>query len=77
MPNLMKKQCANNARCKTDKPIEYYGLGIPMQPSGQDKLIKLESMKEEALLGGGAKRIETQHKKGTLTARERIDLLCR
>lgn len=32
-------------------------------------------MKEEALLGGGAKRIDAQHKKGKLTARERIHLL--
>jgi len=46
-----------------------------MQPSEQDNLIKLDSMKKEALLGGGTKRIEAQHKKGKLTARERIDLL--
>ena len=45
-----------------------------MQP-GQDNLKKLESMKEEAFLGGGTKRIEAQHKKGKLTARERILLL--
>lgn len=32
-------------------------------------------MNQEALLGGGAKRIEKQHDKGKLTARERIDLL--
>jgi propionyl-CoA carboxylase beta chain len=42
---------------------------------GEDNLKKLESMKENAFLGGGAKRIETQHRKGKLTARERIDLL--
>lgn len=30
---------------------------------------------EQAKLGGGHKRIDTQHKKGKLTARERIDLL--
>ena len=30
---------------------------------------------EEALLGGGQARIDAQHKKGKLTARERIDLL--
>ncbi len=35
----------------------------------------LRKLKEEALLGGGEKRIETQHKKGKLTARERIELL--
>ncbi len=32
-------------------------------------------MRSEARLGGGEKRIEAQHKKGKLTARERIELL--
>jgi propionyl-CoA carboxylase beta chain len=32
-------------------------------------------MKEKALLGGGSKRIEAQHGKGKLTARERMNLL--
>ena len=36
---------------------------------------KLVEMREKSLLGGGADRIEAQHKKGKLTARERIDLL--
>ena len=36
---------------------------------------KLQSLQSQALLGGGEKRIESQHKKGKLTARERIDLL--
>ncbi|MCB9057356.1 MAG: acyl-CoA carboxylase subunit beta [Calditrichae bacterium] len=35
----------------------------------------LEKLREEAKLGGGEKRIEAQHKKGKLTARERIDYL--
>ncbi|HYM19610.1 MAG TPA: acyl-CoA carboxylase subunit beta [Candidatus Kapabacteria bacterium] len=35
----------------------------------------LEQLRAEALLGGGAKRIEDQHNKGKLTARERITLL--
>src|SRR5487761_1263818 len=43
--------------------------------SSQDKVAELRRLKEEAMLGGGVKRIETQHKKGKLTARERIDLL--
>jgi len=46
-----------------------------VQQPGEDNLRKLESMKEEAFLGGGAKRIEVQHRKGKLTARERIELL--
>ena len=36
---------------------------------------RLEAMKAEARLGGGEKRMEAQHGKGKLTARERIALL--
>ena len=39
------------------------------------KLDILNSKKEEALKGGGEKRIESQHSKGKLTARERVQLL--
>ncbi|TDI68410.1 MAG: acyl-CoA carboxylase subunit beta [Bacteroidetes bacterium] len=35
----------------------------------------LDQTNKEALLGGGSKRIEIQHNKGKLTARERIELL--
>jgi len=38
-------------------------------------LEELEKRREEARLGGGEKRIASQHAKGKLTARERIDLL--
>jgi propionyl-CoA carboxylase beta chain len=41
----------------------------------KEKLDKLQRMREQAALGGGKERIEKQHKKGKLTARERIDLL--
>ncbi len=41
----------------------------------EEKLNQLEKMRTEAKLGGGDKRIDTQHKKGKLTARERIELL--
>ncbi|KAE9555065.1 hypothetical protein FO519_001726 [Halicephalobus sp. NKZ332] len=36
---------------------------------------KIEDARKRALLGGGVKRIEAQHKRGKLTARERINLL--
>jgi propionyl-CoA carboxylase beta chain len=36
---------------------------------------KLESLNDEAMLGGGKERIDAQHKKGKLTARERVKLL--
>jgi len=35
----------------------------------------LDARREEARLGGGQKRIDTQHAKGKLTARERLDVL--
>ncbi|MEQ9330392.1 acyl-CoA carboxylase subunit beta [Thalassobaculum sp.] len=41
----------------------------------QDIVERLEDMRNRARLGGGAKRIEAQHQKGKLSARERIDLL--
>jgi acetyl-CoA carboxylase carboxyltransferase component len=41
----------------------------------QQKIQELIELREKAKLGGGEKRIEAQHKKGKLTARERIDLL--
>lgn len=41
----------------------------------QQKFEVLERKNAEALLGGGEKRIESQHNKGKLTARERIELL--
>ena len=41
----------------------------------KDKLNQLETKKQEALLGGGQSRIDAQHAKGKLTARERIHFL--
>ena len=39
------------------------------------KLTALREMREKALLGGGQRRIDSQHEKGKLTARERISHL--
>ena len=36
---------------------------------------KLKAMSDEAEMGGGQKRIDAQHSKGKLTARERLDVL--
>src|SRR5450432_1181311 len=41
----------------------------------KDVLDKLEHRREQAQKGGGDARIEAQHKRGKLTARERIELL--
>ena len=41
----------------------------------KEKLEQLSKLKEDAKLGGGDERIKSQHEKGKLTARERIELL--
>ena len=41
----------------------------------QEKLKKLIDLRTEAKLGGGQKRIDAQHAKGKMTARERIEML--
>jgi acetyl-CoA carboxylase carboxyltransferase component len=43
--------------------------------STADKLERLRSMRVDARLGGGEKRLAQQHARGKLSARERIDLL--
>lgn len=43
--------------------------------SKQDKIKQLIDLRVEAKLGGGEKKIEAQHKKGKMTARERIEIL--
>lgn len=43
--------------------------------SNQDKINQLILKREEAMLGGGEKRIEAQHLRGKYTARERIDMI--
>ncbi len=41
----------------------------------QDIIHRLETMRDQARAGGGQRRVEAQHAKGKLSARERIDLL--
>ena len=38
-------------------------------------LEQLEAKRAAARLGGGQRRIDSQHKKGKLTARERLEIL--
>lgn len=41
----------------------------------EDKIKELMDLRAQAKMGGGEKRIDAQHKKGKLTARERLELL--
>lgn len=43
--------------------------------TSREKLQNMQDLKAKAVEGGGPKRIEAQHNRGKLTARERIDLL--
>jgi len=42
----------------------------------EDRLAKLESLRAASRAGGGAARLERQHKAGKLSAHERVELLC-
>jgi len=50
-------------------------MTIAKEPSVDEKIKRLRELSEQAMLGGGQKRIEDQHAKGKLTTRERIELL--
>ena len=43
--------------------------------STADKIQRLRDLRASALQGGGAARVEQQHARGKLTARERLELL--
>ncbi|MEW5911156.1 MAG: acyl-CoA carboxylase subunit beta [Thermodesulfobacteriota bacterium] len=47
--------------------------GVPV--TTKDKIQDLKRRDEQALLGGGADRIQAQHDKGKMTARERVEAL--
>jgi acetyl-CoA carboxylase carboxyltransferase component len=44
-------------------------------PTNEERIARLDEMRAESLLGGGQDRIEQQHSRGKLTARERLELL--
>ncbi|GAA2183792.1 acyl-CoA carboxylase subunit beta [Brooklawnia cerclae] len=48
---------------------------VTPEQSSNDHLTTLRAMREKAIQGGGTKRIEAQHAKGKMTARERLSIL--
>jgi acetyl-CoA carboxylase carboxyltransferase component len=44
-------------------------------PTNEERLNALERLRDQARLGGGQARVDAQHERGKLTARERINLL--
>ncbi|KAJ3277294.1 hypothetical protein HK104_003457 [Borealophlyctis nickersoniae] len=68
---------ANLAAPLTNVAVRALSTAVPEVVTTKESAItqRIESKRAEAKLGGGQKRIDTQHGKGKLTARERIDLL--
>src|SRR3954453_11598471 len=56
---------------KTNERI-WRSLGVS---TNAERIARLEQMRQQAMQGGGAVRVERQHAWGKLTARERLDLL--
>jgi hypothetical protein len=55
--------------------IESRAISRPEEKTMHDIIEQLEKKRAAARLGGGQKRIDAQHGKGKLTARERLELL--
>src|SRR3990172_3363874 len=58
---------ASARRCSTCR--------IPPVPTNRERIEELRALRAQSRLGGGLERIEQQHARGKLTARERLDLL--
>jgi len=43
--------------------------------TNDQRLARLRALREQSLVGGGERRVQQQHERGKLTARERLDLL--
>jgi propionyl-CoA carboxylase beta chain len=67
----MKSNGDTNAAVQKDRR----GLLLSQESPFEENLELLARMREEARKGGGPKKIEQQHARGKLTARERIELL--
>ena len=50
-------------------------LAMPPSPAAEGKSESVDDRRAEAQLGGGQERVDAQHARGKLTARERIDLV--
>lgn len=48
---------------------------MPVEKPINPKILELRQLRTQSRLGGGEERIQAQHERGKLTARERIDLL--
>src|SRR5216683_7530417 len=85
IPQVFRDQVAFGHANRGQKPVSGSGIAVLQRPklylkTTDERLMKdildtLEERRAGAKLGGGKTRIEAQHARGKLTARERIELL--
>ena len=68
---VTRKYSCNNRGAPAEAPRANDKWGSDVK----DVLIELERRREEAQAGGGKRRVDAQHERGKLTARERLDVL--
>jgi len=62
-------------RLSTRLATAHFSRVVSRSASNEAVAARIEEKRAQALVGGGERRIAAQHKKGKLTARERVDIL--
>jgi len=75
MPVFKKIRGILKKKLKKEEVKKFLKIEVVPKTTITQKMDELKEKREKILLGGGKEKIEAQHKKGKLTARERIDLL--
>jgi len=75
MPIFKRFKEVLKKKLKKEEIKKLFKIEIIPKTTIAQKMAELKEKREKILLGGGEEKIEVQHKKGKLTARERIDLL--
>ncbi len=71
----MEEPSDQNAKVNFQPPPRDCSGAPSLEWPVQDNLVSLQKMRDEAKGGGGPVRVEQQHARGKLTARERVNLL--
>jgi len=71
------KDLRSTTTCRLQSKIASISQELESEPSSVKAAFRqnLEELRKRALLGGGEEKIAKQHARGSLTARERLDLL--
>ncbi|XP_046642580.1 propionyl-CoA carboxylase beta chain, mitochondrial-like [Daphnia pulicaria] len=75
MLNILRSRCISQSHFLASRVQKQLRLSSSIEHTLRVRK-DIDHQRELSRQGGGPKRIDSQHKKGKLTARERIDLLC-